>query len=495
MISSASPIKEIKSSFYYVLAVIIGSAISFLALPFFTRVLTPHDYGLLALTQVYAVFASGLGNIGLPLIYERNFFQYREKRDGAALLYGTLLVVFAAFGCIGIITYIVREEISMILMGSREYAHLIFFSFFISAITSIKAYYLIYYRNTAQAKKYFWYIIDENILGTACSFAFVMYFQTGVVGMLIGQLVASTAVAAIVSVHFLQELPPRFHWPILRESFRLSLPLTPRVFLNFASTQFDKYILGMLGSIGGVGLYSIGQRVSSTIFTFMTAIQNVFAPQVYTRMFGQGDKHSSTIGSYLTPFAYVSTGAALFVVLFSEEIISLLTPPSYHDAIDITIVLSLMYALMFFGKLPQLLYAKKTGLISALTFSSFLILIAAMIPSIRAWGTLGAAWGMFIGTTISGIISFFVSQKYYPIYWEYRRLAGMYGILFVSAFGLLAFRSIEIEYSTRIIFKIALIVIYWNVGVRIGILKKVLFLALARIIGGFFFPKRFSVHQ
>ena len=491
----ASPQLQIKNSFYYLSGVILGNVISFLTLPFFTRALTPQDYGLLALTQVYAVFASGLGNLGLPLIYERNFFQYREKRESAALLYGTLLVVLASFGIVGILTYFFRNQISMILMGSGQYTHLILLSFFIAAITSIKTYYLVYYKNTEQAKKYFWYIIDENILGTLCSLSFVLYFHVGVVGMLMGQLIASGVVALIASAHFFQELPPAFHWPILRESFRLSVPLTPRVFLNFASTQFDKYILGFVGSLGGVGVYSIGQRVSSTIFTFMTAIQNVFAPQVYARMFGQGDKKGNTIGPYLTPFAYVSSGAALFVVLFSEEIITFLTPPTYHEAIDITIVLSLMYALMFFGKIPQLLYAKKTGLISLLTFSSLLILVGAMIPSIRVWGTVGAAWGMFIGTTISGIISFLVSQKYYPIYWEYRRLVGIYSILFVSAFGLLAFRSFEIDYVVRIIFKICMIIVYWNIGVRIGILKKVLFLAIIRIVGGFLFPKRFSSQQ
>ncbi len=43
---------QIKNSFYYLSSVLLGNAISFLTLPFFTRALTPNDYGLLALTQV-----------------------------------------------------------------------------------------------------------------------------------------------------------------------------------------------------------------------------------------------------------------------------------------------------------------------------------------------------------------------------------------------------------------------------------------------------------
>ena len=40
-------------------------------------------------------------------------------------------------------------------------------------------------------------------------------------------------------------------------------------------------MLGLLSSLGGVGLYDIGQKIANTSFTFMTTIQNVFAPQVY----------------------------------------------------------------------------------------------------------------------------------------------------------------------------------------------------------------------
>ena len=57
----------------------------------------------------------------------------------------------------------------------------------------------------------------------------------------------------------------------------------------------------LLASVGGVGIYSIGQRVSHIIFTYMTAIENVFSPQVYRRMFDLQDKGGEAIENILPP--------------------------------------------------------------------------------------------------------------------------------------------------------------------------------------------------
>ena len=125
-------------------------------------------------------------------------------------------------------------------------------------------------------------------------------------------------------------------------------------------------MIGLLNTVGGVGVYSIGQKVAYIVFTYMTAIQNVFSPQVYKRMFEEGEEGGESVGRYLTPFLYISIAVALLISLFSEEIISILTPESYHDSIDIVIVLSMLYGSYFFGKQPQLIFAKR---LTSLPFS------------------------------------------------------------------------------------------------------------------------------
>ena len=85
-------------------------------------------------------------------------------------------------------------------------------------------------------------------------------------------------------------------------------------------------MVGLLATMNGVGVYHIGKKISELIFAFMTAIENIFNPQVYNRMFRQHEEGFESIGKYLTPFIYVSTFMALCIGIFSEEVISLLAP-------------------------------------------------------------------------------------------------------------------------------------------------------------------------
>ncbi|MFX0212237.1 MAG: lipopolysaccharide biosynthesis protein, partial [Candidatus Hodarchaeota archaeon] len=236
--------------------------------------------------------------------------------------------------------------------------------------------------------------------------------------------------------------------------------------------QFDKYMIGLLASVGGVGIYSIGQRVSYIVFTYMTAIENVFSPQVYKRMFDLEDKGGAAIGKYITPFAYISIFLALLVALFSEEVISILTPRSFHGAIDIVAVLSMYYGLLFFGKLngPQLIFTKKTHITSLLTMGRIGINVGLNIPFIMRWGAIGAAWATLLAGIISGLISFLVGQYYYEIKWEYKKIGAIYLIFFASSILVIILRVLSIDYPFRLIVKCFLFGAYVSIGFRIKVL-------------------------
>ena len=113
---------------------------------------------------------------------------------------------------------------------------------------------------------------------------------------------------------------------------------------------------------------------------------------------------------------------ALLVSLFSYEAIFILTPRSYHGATDIVIVLAMFYGLLFFGKTRQLLFAKKTGLITLISFATFALNVALNIPFIMKWGAIGAAWATFLSGAIASVIHFLLGQRYYKIHWEYQRI-------------------------------------------------------------------------
>lgn len=476
--------QQIKNVFIYLLPVI-SSILPFISIPIFTRILSKEDYGVLALAQVYAIFICGLANFGMTAAYDRNFFQFRHNRqETAQLLYSTILFVVLNFSLFAGLTYIFNETISRFVIGSVEHVKLLFWAYCAQFFSSISYYYLTYFRNSEIASKFSFYTIVASLINLVISLFLVAYLRIGVIGIVYAQLCAGIIVFCVLTYKLMSTLTPSLNRKILVESLKISYPLTPRIFFGIIGTQFDKYMVGHLVSIGSAGIYSIGQRVAYLVFTFMTAIENVFSPQVYKRMFEMHDEGEETIGRYVTPFAYVSIFVALFMALISEEAIFVLTPVSYHGAIDIVAVLSIYYGFLFFGKLNgnQLIFMKETYITSILTMVRICLNVGINIPFILRWGAIGAAWATLLAGLISGYISFVVSQHYYQIKWEYKKL----GLIFLSftAFTMciILLRYFNVEYTVRLMIKCVFISIYVFLGIKLKIITNENYTLIKNII-------------
>lgn len=463
--------QQVRNGLMYLLPVLVSSTLPLATLPIYTRALSREEYGAWALSLAYATFITGLANFGLTLGYERNFFEHRQGAAKAQLLYTTLAFVVGAFVLCAVLTWIFREAIAQAIVGSAAHATLLVVTVCAHAVMSLKAYYLIYYRNTGQARAHVWYSVDELVGASLLGVLFVWWFRLGVIGIPLGQLLASLVVVAALTWRFVWTLPVSFSTSLLRQELAISYPLAPRILLGVAGNQVDKYLLGLIGTVAGVGIYAVGQRLAQIVFACMTALENVFAPQVYERMFA-GEAGRATLGAYLTPFAYLSTAAALGLGLFGEEVIRVLTPPSYHGAIPIAAILCLHYGIMFFGKLPQLMYAKKTGLISVLTFVALASNVLLNVVFIRRWGAAGAAMGTLAAGMLSIALTLAAGQRYYPIRWQYASMAWIFGVLFVSVIAAVWLRDIGVAYFPRLGVKLAALAAYGAVGAHLGVLTR-----------------------
>ncbi|NBU81562.1 MAG: hypothetical protein EBS55_07940 [Flavobacteriaceae bacterium] len=466
--------QSFKNSILFIVPFLVGSVLPIITLPIFTRFLTVEDYGIYALTIVYGVFVSGIANFGLTIGYERNFFIFLgDKQKTAALLFSTLLFVICSTIILGLLTFLFKEELAKLIIGSDKYGTLLVWAFLASAITSLKVYFLIYFKNSENAKSFVWYSIDENLLNVMFSLFFVVYIKSGILGLFLGQLIAGLLIFILLVYKFIRMLPFAFSVALLKDSLILSLPLTSRIFFGIIGTQFDKYMIGLLNTVGGVGVYNLGQKIANVVFTFMTAIQNVYSPQVYKRMFEMDDQNGGkSIGHYLTPFIYISIAGGVFVSLFSEEIIFILTPISYHSATNVVSILALLYGTYFFGKQPQLIYAKKTGITSILTITGILLNVVINVPFIKNWGFIGAAYGTLLAGIISGGLSFWISQKYYFIKWETLKLIVIYSSFFIFTFSTIFLRDFGIDYQLRLFLKIVFAFLYAGIGVWLGYISR-----------------------
>ena len=151
-----------------------------------------------------------------------------------------------AFLSFGLLTYLFKFKLSQWIIGSPAHANVLFWSYCTTGIVGLKTYYLTYFKNTENAKVFVKYTIDESILGVLFSLFMVAYLRVGVIGLVLGQLFASLIIFTILSLKFTRFLSVSFDRNALRDSLKLSLPLTPRIFFGVIGSQFDKYMIGLL---------------------------------------------------------------------------------------------------------------------------------------------------------------------------------------------------------------------------------------------------------
>ena len=60
----------------------------------------------------------------------------------------------------------------------------------------------------------------------------------------------------------------KFDLDLLKNQLKLSLPLTPTIFFGVINSQFDRYMLGLLSALGGVGIYDIAKKYQIHLLSF-----------------------------------------------------------------------------------------------------------------------------------------------------------------------------------------------------------------------------------
>lgn len=432
---------------------IFRQAIPIFSIPIFTRILSVEQFGIYALSIFFGTFISGISNFGLLTVFQRNFFEYNKKSDVKDLLFSIIVFISLILSIILILFNFIGESLSNLIFQKKIGINILILSSLLMGLKSLNQLFYTFYKNNLEGKLYSLISIVESILTLIIPLSILIFFQKSIESYIIGFLISYSIIFIIFYLKTFKSMSPKFNLFELKKSLKLSLPLTSTIFFGIINTQFDRYILGILNNLTGIGLYDIGQKIANTSFSFMTILQNIFEPEIYKKMFSNNVKEINQIGNYLLPYFFLSSVFCFFLMMFSNEIVYIFLPIEYEKSSMIISILSFLYLIYFFGKIPQLLFMKKTTHISILSISSIISNILLNIYFINIYGMIGAAYGTLISGILITILRFHFSQKYFYINWDWKYL----GILTVGVLIFLYQIFLNDKYFLN----------YWVTGVKI----------------------------
>ena len=414
----------VKSASYYLIAVIVQRSMSILLLPLYTRYLTRADYGTLELLDLVWTLASLLVAIQLSTSL---FYYYRlaqtetERRSQVVTAYlGSVVlgmgVAVAGLICAPLIDRLVfassthTELIQLVLLG---------LGFNLPAEFGLSCLKL---HNWARA--FAAVSVIRVLSNVVLNCFFLVILDLGVATMPWSSLITTAMLALLASWTILKSNPASyFDGPTLRKMLRYGLPLgfcaAGDVCLHFG----DRIFLSRSVSLADIGIYGLSYKLGMVVPFATTPFSNYWNSQ----MFGIVRRPDGRLvyARAATYFLMILTFASLILTLFIRPILHLLVEPNFRTAAQFVPWIALAYLVRGMGSqwANTFLLVNRPGLVALVTWSGSATCLGAYALLIPTYGLWGAIVATHTGFAMMAFWAFLLSQRLYPIQFEYLRWA------------------------------------------------------------------------
>ena len=455
--------KNIRNIFIYAIPKFASYGLNLITLPILTRLLTPEDFGVIILAGAFPLIAVSVFTFGVTFGAERYYFEYRKDSEKlSALIFSSQVFLYLSLIVSSVPVFILKEFISRIIIGDSSYGLAVFAVFISVYFNQIITFYLRLYQNMEKAVTHSVFTITQAVVSVASSLLLVWYFKMSYMGMIYGSLTGAFVVCLAMLVHFNKNSKIMFSGGILLENIKYGLQVMPKSFTGFINRFFDKYMLNNMLSLSAVGVFNIGQTIGNTMFFIMSTVWSSFQPVYYREVFDKGKDGSVQVGRIFTIFSYLTLMPVLLLILFAQEVVHIVAPAPYYEAIDIIIIISAGVAMQTFGMFVGV----------PITVVGALVNVISNIIFIPKFGLIGAGISVNIGYFAMYSISTFIGQKLYKIQYEWKTIVQLYAIIGGATISILSLRAIEFSNLWCYMVKIVFILFFFFVGMNAQIINR-----------------------
>jgi len=449
-----------KHSSVYFLGNFISKIIGIILLPLYTKVILVEAYGIYSIFEVTIQFGQSILHFGIPNAIFRwlNLEEYKNKRG--SIIFTSQLFLLGITCIIILLAFIFKNNLSILCFQTIEYELFFPVIAIILGLSLLLKIPLALIRIEEKSLLYISITISRFILQLVFTIYFVAILKIGIIGIFYGQLIGEIVAVIGLLIYMINKVCLRFEYKILKDMISFGFPLTFSDLSNRILNMGDRYILGFLTNVSVVGVYSLGYKLANLIDTLIiNSFRTAFIPIAWKKFKEHNAKRF--YAKLLIYYTFIVFWISLFIAVYAKGIIhTLALNKSYWDASNIVAIVVLAIAVKGTSSIIKmgLQFTKKTKLIAYIVLSAAALNIILNFLLIPLTGMYGAAFSTLISFLYIAFVTYFVSNKYYPITFEWIRLLK---ILFTSL--LLYFISYllnPLSFIWRIVLKFVLLCTY-----------------------------------
>jgi O-antigen/teichoic acid export membrane protein len=476
----------LKDSAVYAVPAFISRSISLFLIPFYTRILSPADYGSLDLLIVF----SSIVNLTIALEVSQGLarFYSAETNPDRKVAYASsaFWLTVASYSIFTVIMLLLTPQVASFIMGqsSMETA----FKIGLIYIWTNGLFYLVQNQFRWELRSYHFAIVSLMMsIITAGSSVWLAYFQNwGLHGLLAGMSIGCLT-ASVLGLWWLRtSFRFRFDAHRLKEMLTFSVPLVISGIAVWVSLYIDRLMINHFLSVHEVGLYSIGYRLASVGGLVMVCIQGSLTPLVYANY--QNPETPRHLAKIFRLFLFFVLLIFLILTLFAKDILVVFTTPQFYGSSVVVIFLvpAILLGNMYIFS-PGIGISKKTHLIVWINVVGGLMntsLNYIFIPSMGITGaglaTMLSYFAIFCAYTVIG-------QRFYRIPHDWPKIGA--GVILAGSVAILI-PLFSFNDFTRWIFNLLILFTFIPLMIGIGLLRTDEISTVGRSIQARFFAPR-----
>lgn len=384
----------LQDSTLYLIGNLAGRALGFIAIPFYSRFLTPTQYGIIELVELSTTtvaIAFGLQSVGSALA--RLYHDQNASPDDEKAVVSTGLIGTGALSAaVTALFLLLAAPIGRAVLHSGEWTTLLqaaFVGMFLANLVEVE---LVYERIRERARFFLIYSLVTLALNLLLNVYFIGVLQLGVWGFVASKLCITSASSLYLLSRAAREVGWRWRGRLVPEFVRFGAPLIVSSLAFFAIHFSDRFFLTSVVSLADLGRYALAYRFAMLVSVLVgDSFSKSWGVTLY-RYAGEAGwrEQFARVAAFLT---FVTVLVALAIAVAAPEVLHVMVPASYDPPSLVLPILVLGYVFRemgdFFNSL--LLINKRTvrvGQVAAGCATLNVVLNFALIP---AYGIYGAA--------------------------------------------------------------------------------------------------------
>lgn len=397
---------------FYALGTVLGRAISFITLPFYTRLLTPAEYGVIQLVLMTFELVAMVAGSRLAT----GVFRFYHKAEGQQAKYGVLstaaLLISGGYFAAAALAALLAEPLSLLVFDTREWAGLLrlaALSFLAQGLLIVPN---ISFRAFNQPLLYVSRGVSQQLLQAMLNILFLTVFGMGVYSVFSSGAIAVGLYGVVLSFYLLRRTGVHFHMSVARDLVRFGMPMVATQFAVLLMTLGGRYALQKTTGSSAVGLYALAGTFATLLVKFgNTPFMLVWESERF-KLAEHPDRDALYARAFLT-LNFILLTVAVAIGLLVHDFLRVMAAPAYAPAAALVPIMLAAYILQCWTMAQDvgILLTERTRYVAIANWVASGLAVAGFFVLVPRFGAFGAAWTTFGAFAMRWALIYHFSQR------------------------------------------------------------------------------------